>query len=327
GWIYFSDPKQRLVTDEDIRIPEVYHNVEEYISTYSLENIDKHMEIVIPPGAEPGDHALTLVLNHLHSTASYILDEVKTENFHKLEHRIRTRRHKAYWNFLQWHPSHRSTPALAAVQVRDALTWYSTDNLVSGLRSTVPFSKAECEDLLRILDTSQGSSESSNAARTNFVSWILREIWNFRDAEEFGQHTFRQSSALRQQRADKGAAPPPTPPPVFIQSLLNLAINVLFFAIPWTYHAHVKDASEYRGRLSNMQKRWEDYIRRLVQEYQDFLLIVSTMSPHFEAKTLLINKLNRLPCFSRKCIELACSLYGSAEPEYVRPSPVPQSAS
>lgn len=56
GWIYFSSPKQRLVTDEDIRIPEVYHNVEEYLSTYSLENIDENMEIVIPPGAEPGDH-------------------------------------------------------------------------------------------------------------------------------------------------------------------------------------------------------------------------------------------------------------------------------
>jgi len=30
-------------------------------------------------------------------------------------------------------------------------TWLQTDNLISGARSTVPFSKAECEDLSRVV--------------------------------------------------------------------------------------------------------------------------------------------------------------------------------
>ena len=53
--------------------------------------------------------------------------------------------------------------------------------------------------------------------------------------------------------------------------------------------------SEYRGRLSNVQKNWESYIERLVREYSHFLLIVS--------KLLTVRKtfIEALCCGSRQC--------------------------
>lgn len=53
-----------MVTDEDVRIPDVYHNVEKYLSTYPLEEIDENMEVVVPPGAEPGDHSTCIPPSH-----------------------------------------------------------------------------------------------------------------------------------------------------------------------------------------------------------------------------------------------------------------------
>lgn len=70
-------------------------------------------------------------------------------------------------------------PARALEDVSDALTWFyvkkipylvilhlifrQTDNLVSGSRSTVPFSKAECEELSRIV---------AELARKQFISLL-----------------------------------------------------------------------------------------------------------------------------------------------------------
>lgn len=41
-----------------------------------------------------------------------------------------------------------------------------------------------------------------------------------------------------------------------------------------------KNTSEYRGRLANVQQKWENYIERLVREYSDFLLIVCWSPRH-----------------------------------------------
>ena len=69
-----------------------------------------------------------------------------------------------YWNYLERHPNHVPLPPNAEQEARDALAWFHLgepffpglspashsilDNLKSGTRSTVPFSKQECEDLL-----------------------------------------------------------------------------------------------------------------------------------------------------------------------------------
>lgn len=147
-----------------------------------------------------------------------------------------------------------------------------TDNLNTGARSVVPFSKHECEDLLRILNDAREASVS----RTVFLSWVSREIWSFRDAERYGRYTRRQSNDLRAARKRPGPESVPAPP-IYIRLPLDFVVYFCFFGIPSTYLAHVKDASEYHGRLSNVQLRWERYIDRIVQEYQDFLLIATVL--------------------------------------------------
>jgi hypothetical protein len=73
-----------------------------------------------------------------------------------------------YWNYLERHP-HFPLPLTVEQEARDALAWFylgdpllspigqtsgfdaASDNLKEGSRSTVPFSKQECEDLLRAI--------------------------------------------------------------------------------------------------------------------------------------------------------------------------------
>jgi hypothetical protein len=101
----------------------------------------------------------------------------------------------------------------------------------------------------------------------------MQIVASFRDAESYGQHTAKQLQALQASRAPAASAPPYEHRP-FTQGAIRWIINICFFTIPWTYLAHVKSSSEYRGRLSTVQHNWEAYIERLVQEYSDFLLIV-----------------------------------------------------
>ena len=74
-----------------------------------------------------------------------------------------------YWNYFERHPKHFPLPLTVEQEARDALAWFylgdplpssvgqtsgfdaTSDNLREGPRSTVPFSKQECEDLLRAI--------------------------------------------------------------------------------------------------------------------------------------------------------------------------------
>jgi hypothetical protein len=118
-----------------------------------------------------------------------------------------------YWNYLERHPNHVPLPPNAEQEARDALTWFHLgeyfsfrryfethtiiDNLRSGSRSTVPFSKQECEELLCAISqinckvqslyftaTPPHLSLSANLGdnspgQTVFLSWILRVICTF----------------------------------------------------------------------------------------------------------------------------------------------------
>ena len=108
-----------------------------------------------------------------------------------------------------------------------------------------------------------------------------RGAGSFRDAERYGRYTKRQSNDYRAARKRPGPETVPAPP-IYIRLPLDFVVYFFFFGIPSTYLAHVKGASEYHGRLSNVQLRWERYIDRIVQEYQDFLLIVCVS--HLSAK-------------------------------------------
>lgn len=56
--------------------------------------------------------------------------------------------------------------------------------------------------------------------------------------------------------------------------MLTVIMKFPFFGVPETYLAHAKDASDFRGRLFELEERWEAYTRQLTREYSDFILVV-----------------------------------------------------
>jgi hypothetical protein len=150
----------------------------------------------------------------------------------------------------------------------------------------------ECEDLSRVVREMTRRPDSrllfidrtlvhftvpcndTSVSKTVFLAWLLREVCSFRDAEYYGKYTLKTALALRKARSRPSLLSSQQPPP-YVIPVVNVIINFLFFGIPWTYFAHVKRSSEYRGRLASVQRNWDNYVERLVREYSHFLLIVS----------------------------------------------------
>ena len=86
----------------------------------------------------------------------------------------------------------------------------------------------------------QVSTLDRSVAKTVFISWFLREVCSFRDAECWGQHSLRQSKDLREARNRNRLGEALYQPSPVALGLLNFVINFLFFGIPHTYRAHVK---------------------------------------------------------------------------------------
>ncbi|KAG6911716.1 hypothetical protein DXG01_007966 [Tephrocybe rancida] len=179
GWVYFFSESLKVVTDQDIRDPELYALVNHSTSKYPLPDLDVHMEvqIIVHMGGKGEDSIanLFLVINHKECVASYDLKEVKDENVPLLDPNTLNRRRRLYWNYLWNHPVHVPTPARAIPDASDALTWYFTDNLISGSKSLAPFSKSECEDLTQVLHQMSEPYNNGSVAKTVFVAWLLRE--------------------------------------------------------------------------------------------------------------------------------------------------------
>ncbi|KIJ70223.1 hypothetical protein HYDPIDRAFT_172100 [Hydnomerulius pinastri MD-312] len=275
GWLYFFHPELRIVSVEDIRDPHVYEIVMEKIPHYTCDDTEGELEIRLHGLSSkpvPFDY---LAINHKHLLASHDLAEVQSKNVPLLGPVQIYRARKHYWNYMSRYPVHMPTPSNALQDAVDALVWYFTDNLVSGASSTVPFSKEECEELLRLLQHSNIYSGSS-PSKTVFLAWILEEVYSFRVGENYAKFTEKQGREFRSKpQSLRGPQAPPRHRSLFMDKLMNTIIVVLCFGIPWTYMVHVKSARTYKGRLANVQKTWDAYIARLVQEYSNFLLIVS----------------------------------------------------
>jgi len=187
------------------------------------------------------------------------------------------KRRRMYWNYLERHPNHVPLPPNAEREARDALAWFHLDNLRSGSRSTVPFSKQECEDLLCAISRISADCGDGSPGRTTFLSHILRVIWGFRVTERYGYDTHSQWVRYYAERIPTGPLPS-APFAGYIRIPLNFIINAIFFSVPKSYLEHIKVASQYHGRLSTMQDVWDHYTRRVVKEYQDFLIATVLLS-------------------------------------------------
>ncbi|KAF8897409.1 hypothetical protein BD779DRAFT_1490637 [Infundibulicybe gibba] len=272
GWIYFYNQSLKLVTDQDIRVHKVAAAFAEHMFQHHTTSEGVELQINIP--SEPTDSGLQkpapfqLAINHEYCIASYQVEDVL--EFSNTDPNTLNRRRRLYWNYLWSHPSHVKTPERAIQDAIDALTWFYTDNLISGSKSVVPFSKTECEDLFRVVHQLPLNGDSTS--KTVFLAWLLREICSYRAAEHYGLHTQR-FHAKKPARSHSR---------IFLL-IIGLLTNIFCFGIPHAYYAHVKFSSEYRGRLASVQQNWEGYVARLVREYSHFLLVVCELPSCFLA--------------------------------------------
>ncbi|KAJ3488759.1 hypothetical protein NLI96_g2625 [Meripilus lineatus] len=180
---------------------------------------------------------------------------------------IRGRR--LYYNFLQQHPSHIPIQIHAFREVIDALNSYRLDYYLNGLDSVSPFSKVECEDLIKVLEGMLAQPCRESPATTALVSWVLKDIYGFRQRDRFGRLTRKQ---LTDARASSILPPRATHLSPMPRKMLSFIIAFPFFGIPRTYLAHTKVATEPHGRLSDMEQSWEVYTEQLTREYSEFVL-------------------------------------------------------
>ena len=104
-------------------------------------------------------------------------------------------------------------------------------------------------------------------------------LGTYRVSEQYGQHTYTQWNEHYIKRIPSGPLPN-APFPEYIQIPLTFVINTFFFSIPNLYLEHIKVVSQYHGRLDTVQDVWDKYTRQIVNEYQDFLLVVRAMHPY-----------------------------------------------
>ncbi|TFK29356.1 hypothetical protein FA15DRAFT_664296 [Coprinopsis marcescibilis] len=281
GWIYFRNASLKVVTDHDVRDETTLELVERAAMDFPIGALAEGMEVHLChmhmmrddlPAHEVPSNIFNLVVNHSSCVASYQIEDVLPENVPLLNAKLLNRVRRHYWNYVWNHPSHIPTPERAIRDATDALTMFWTDNLILGNQSTMPFSKAECEELSTILRDLHGNDHSTS--KTMFLAWFLREVTSFRASESYGELTIKQTTSLKTQRESSLSARTLSPVSLL---LIHAVINCFFFGIPHTYWAHIKATSEYRGRLADVQHKWEKYIERLVREYSHFLLISTVL--------------------------------------------------
>ncbi|CCM04849.1 uncharacterized protein FIBRA_07042 [Fibroporia radiculosa] len=270
GWVYFRNSEYNVIVDEDIRAPVMLFR---FMNCPILETFS-----TLPDGVEASFLNLSgsyfhLFVDHNQCTADYGATYNPQTVFKSTS---MLRRRELYWNFVQQHPTHIPFPERGSQEAVDAIKLYYWDNLSMGTRSIVPFSKIECEELLRALDTPKGIQPNANmTSSTVLVAWILREVYSFRKADRFGTSTYRQMDDFHQSPVKNTHRVPRTS--LLSRILLGILMNILCFGIPQTYLENVSSASEFRGRLSNLQQSWEKYTQELTQEYSDFILISTVL--------------------------------------------------
>lgn len=113
GWVYFYSSVSKVVTNQDIRDPDIFEIVTKNTANYPLPDLDASMEVqllVQMSAGLQGMASLFLVINNKHCVASYDLREVKGDNVCLLDPNTLNRRRRFYWNHLWNHPSHIPTP-------------------------------------------------------------------------------------------------------------------------------------------------------------------------------------------------------------------------
>jgi hypothetical protein len=96
GWVYFYHPKTRVVTNDDIRTPDVLDVVEKYMATYPFSDLTDGMELLTPHDPQPNEHMFSLVVNHNSCMAGYSMKDVQAAEWLEADHGAFQRNEEVY---------------------------------------------------------------------------------------------------------------------------------------------------------------------------------------------------------------------------------------
>ncbi len=89
--------------------------------------------------------------------------------------------------------------------------------------------------------------------RLLFLPGFFRKC-SFRDAEYYGLHTESTANTILAERQRPSLSPALENLSPSISPFVSLLINVVFFGIPKTYVAYLRQSFKYKGRLNNMHQ-------------------------------------------------------------------------
>ncbi|EMD40642.1 hypothetical protein CERSUDRAFT_111225 [Gelatoporia subvermispora B] len=269
GWVYFRNEEYKLVLNEDIRDPDTFANV----GKHCLETSD------LPDGVEACllgsvQSAFMIFIDHNQCTADYRRPDTAS-NLTDMTMPVLMRRRRLYWNYILQHPVHITIRTRAFTEAVDALRSFYLDHLMNGPRSLSPFSKEECSELLRILDTPGFTASENATAATALLAWILTAVYGWRKSDRYGSMTYLRLQNHRdaQMRSSVGTPTAQISPGL----VLKLLYNGPCFGIPHSYLADLKKASEFRGRLAGLRDTFEAYTEQLTREYSNFILVSTVL--------------------------------------------------
>lgn len=273
GWIYFVNSTLNVVTDDDIRDPNV------------LSALSGQMDALpaLPPGCEVHLHTkafLTIFVNHERALSGYSPEVVHGPHADNMDPESLLRLRRLYWSFLQQHPCHMPLPPCAEDELLEALTNFRTENIMFDQLSPSPFSDSELDSLLELLSTYRGiGARAQSPVKTTFVAWVLRRISSHREATSYGRYTrkFYDDLLLSKQSQSSAVQDSPLTRNRILNAISDLFMTVSLWSVPSSYLNHVRSAIAYRGRLSAVQNRWEAYISKLVKEWNDFNLVATVL--------------------------------------------------
>ncbi|KAJ3528761.1 hypothetical protein NM688_g7951 [Phlebia brevispora] len=268
GWAYFRNHEYHVITDEDIRIPLVCETLSNFCVQHPFGDLSDGFEVHII--GHTVQNSVCVLVDHNECLAGFdLIEKNSKESISQWSVGKLISQRRRYWTYVQNHPVHLALPAYAFAEAKDALQALLVDHMLSGSRSTAPFSKQECRELLDTLSNFIEHGGSSLPSCTTFVAWILRIIYTMRGENKYWQYNRRSF--------EEATAPRPNPKPHHILSmkyrlLLSIIVNVLCFGIPYTYLSHTEKASEFHGRLEGLQAAWQDYTTQLAHEYANFVI-------------------------------------------------------
>ncbi|KAI0940341.1 hypothetical protein AcV5_001475 [Taiwanofungus camphoratus] len=232
---YYAHAGMRVSTDIDLRNAKKLDRVTEYLEKKLPE------EIALPPqgwelwlrdaGTTRHDFKpLRNWVNHKARTLSFdppptLSGEALPDHFtddDRLDMEYR------YWSFLESHPAHAPLAPESRAEAMDALTWSYTDCLLPSSRPILPpFTPQECQELMGLLRSSEGSSKNASAVQTRLVARVLLRVVQWR------QYYFRPNKplprdAIRGPRRVERRIP-------FHRTMLDFLISCLCLGIPYIF--------------------------------------------------------------------------------------------